>query len=159
MTASCSEYNYNNPLPCNGFLRMLQETVCFAFSCIIVRGYNASTLSFKFQLPSSPSADIVSFSTWEWRRRCEESKKGTKCSTYVKRLICEIHSVLPQKFPKWKQSKIKALATSSSTVAQQPTLGQGLPQKLLPSVPISCGTPPMFFPQLPGITRHSIFPS
>ena len=50
-------------------------------------------------------------------------------------------------------------SSSSSTVAQQPTLGQGLPQKLLPSVPISCGTLPMSFPQLPGITRHSIFPS
>ena len=48
---------------------------------------------------------------------------------------------------------------SSSTVAQQPTLGQGLPQKLLPSVPTSCGTPPMSFPQLLGITRLSIFPS
>ena len=35
MTAYCTEYNYNNPLPGNGFLRKLQETVCFVYSCII----------------------------------------------------------------------------------------------------------------------------
>jgi len=43
--------------------------------------------------------------------------------------------------------------------AQQPTLSQGLPQNLLPSVPISRGTPPMSLPHLLGITRHSTFPS
>lgn len=102
MTACCTEYNYNNPLPVNSFLRMLQETVCFTFSCIIVRGYIASTISFKFQFPSSPSPEIISFSTWEWRRRCEECKKGTKCSLYVKRLICEIHSFFTVEVPKIK---------------------------------------------------------
>jgi hypothetical protein len=49
--------------------------------------------------------------------------------------------------------------TIQQSLAQQPTLSQGLPQKLLPSVPISCRTPPMSFPQLLRITRHSIFPS
>ena len=42
-------------------------------------------------------------------------------------------------------------AVSSSSMAQQPVLSQGLPQKLLPAVPIPCNIPPISLPQLPGI--------
>ena len=49
--------------------------------------------------------------------------------------------------------------TSSSSLAQQPLLSQGLLQKLLPAVPIPCSIPPIFLPQLPGIFHHTIFPS
>jgi hypothetical protein len=45
--------------------------------------------------------------------------------------------------------------TLSLSLAQQPTLIQVLPQKLLPSVPTSCGIPPVSFPQLHGITPSS----
>ena len=61
MTTSCTEHNYNNQLPGNVFLRMLQETVCFTFSCVIVRGYIASTHSFKFQFPSSHLLRLFNF--------------------------------------------------------------------------------------------------
>ena len=49
--------------------------------------------------------------------------------------------------------------SSSSSLAQQPLLSQGLPQKLLPAVPIPCSIPPISLPQLPGIFHHTIFPS
>jgi len=49
-------------------------------------------------------------------------------------------------------------SSSSSSLAQQTVLSQVL-QKLLPAVPIPCSFPPISLPQLPGIFRHTIFPS
>ena len=50
-------------------------------------------------------------------------------------------------------------AESSSSLAQEPLLSQGLLQKLLPAVPIPCSIPPISLPQLAGIFHHTIFPS
>ena len=50
-------------------------------------------------------------------------------------------------------------SSSSSSLAQQPILSQGLLQNLLPAVPIPCSIPPISLPQLPGIFPHTIFPS
>ena len=41
------------------------------------------------------------------------------------------------------------MKVSSSSLAQQPLLNQGLLQKLLPTVPIPCSIPPISLPQLP----------
>jgi len=58
--------------------------------------------------------------------------------------------------------RLSALCTgylSSSSLAQQPLLSEGLLQKLLSAVSIPCSIPPISLPQLPGIFHHTIFPS
>ena len=47
-------------------------------------------------------------------------------------------------------------SSSSSSLAQQPLLSQGILQKLLPAVPIPCNIPPISLPQLPGMFHHTI---
>ena len=71
--------------------------------------------------------------------------------TEISRIKCIFHSL-----GCWRNSSSSSL--SSSLLAQQPLLSQGLLQKLLPAVPIPCSIPPISLPQLPGIFHHTIFP-
>ena len=52
-----------------------------------------------------------------------------------------------------------SLESSSSSLAQQPDLSPGLPQKLPPAILVPCSIPPVFLPQLPGIIHHAVLPS
>ena len=78
--------------------------------------------------------------------RAQRTKKNTQRNLHDSNLRC---------------SKEKSIirSSSSSSLAQQPLLSQGLLQKLLRAVSIPCSIPPISLPQLPGIFCHTIFPS